>query len=849
MLRKLLSKLSIRWKIVLITTVSCAVILTASMAILVASHLLLQRADAKSQLSMLAEITSLNAASAVIFEDASSAEATLESLSVVPGIRNAGILAEDGKPFATLNLTNSDTDAYAPPPDHPNFGILGTWRTLTVFAPIRHDDALLGTVYIHYGLDHLHGSVLQYTFNIVGLMLVGLGIAILLSWRLQRLATASLLRLNTTIQRIAAQQDFSIRAERQSDDEVGELIDGFNLMLDMIQQRDDALKKHRENLETEVRERTEELQSKNQALKSETEQRRSLVEELRRRIRIEKLISSVSTQFLAISADELSAAVDEALQKCGTLAEVDAAFAATLAEDCAIANVHHWSALANAKGKSLSGLNLKQELPWLHSQLQTGKPLQIVELDDIPPEAERERMFLAQHNVRSLLCLPMVYRETLVGTVGLATVTSSRAWTDEEVHLVRLLGEIILGTLERQWSEESRKRLEEQVRQAQKLESLGVLTGGIAHDFNNLLMGILGNAELAEDEAQTSSVNEALENIQSGAKQAADLCRQMLAYAGHGRIVIQSVDINNVLRTLADLLKTSISKKAELTLQLGDDLPPVRADVSQIRQVVMNLITNAAEAVGDAEGRITVRTSKKHCTREFLARTYLSEDLDEGDFVVLDIIDTGPGMDSETLERIFDPFFTTKFTGRGLGLAAVLGIVRSHGAALDVYSNSGQGTRFTLYLPAESADDVDSLPDQPAESPADWRGEGTVLVAEDESSVRFTVMRMLKKLGLKVLEAQNGFETVECLKRNPSSVDLLILDLNMPRMNGYEALCEIRSFAPDLPVLLSSGYSEEESTRDFSSLNLSGFIEKPYSLDQLVRAVRAILDDNHRTSA
>lgn len=849
MLRKRLSKLSIRWKIVLITTVSCAVILTASMAILVASHLLLQRADAKSQLSMLAEITSLNAASAVIFEDASSAKATLESLLVVPGIRNAGILTEDGEPFATLNITDSDTDAYAPPPDHPSFGIRETWRTLTVFAPIRHDNAPLGTVYIHYGLDHLHNSVVHYTFSIAGLMLVGLCIAVLLSWRLQRLATASLLRLNATIQHISARQDFSCRAERRSDDEVGELIDGFNLMLDMIQQRDNALRTHRENLETEVGERTEELQNKNQALKKETEQRRRLVEELRRRINIEKLISSVSTQFLAISADELGPALDQALQKGGSLAEVDAAFAATLAADGGITNLHQWTTSASPKADALTGLRPEQDLPWLHSQLQTGTPLQIVEHDDLPPEAERERTFFEQRNVRSLLCLPMVYRGTLVGAVGLATVTRSRAWTDEEIHLVRLLGEIILGTLERQWSEESHKRLEEQVRQAQKLESLGVLTGGIAHDFNNLLMGILGNAELAEDEAETASMSEALENIQSGAKQAADLCRQMLAYAGQSRIVIQSVNINHVLNTLVDLLQTSISKKAALTLKLADDLPPVRADVSQIRQVAMNLITNAAEAVGDAEGTITVRTLKKYCTREFLARTYLSEDLAEGDYVVLDVADTGEGMDSETIERVFDPFFTTKFTGRGLGLAAVLGIVRSHGAALDVYSTPGKGARFTLYLPAESATDADSIPEQALESPADWRGEGTVLIADDESSVRFTVVRMLKKLGLHVLEAKDGVEAVECVKQDRESFDLIILDLNMPRMSGYEALCEIRGFAPDVPVLLSSGYSEEESTRDFSSLNLSGFIEKPYSLDQLVRAVRAIVGDNPPPSA
>lgn len=836
MIRTRLQKLSVRWKIVLITVVTCAVVLGACTAVLVGSHLVLERAGTERQLTMLAEISALNVASAVLFDDRGAAVETLDSLRVVPGVVAAGILSNDDQQFVGIGV-DDEQDAYAPPADHPEQGVVRTPAALTVFAPIRQGHDLLGTLYIHYDLAPVYSGVRHYAYMALGIVVAGLGAAILLSAQLQRLATDSLLRLNATIRKISARRDFSLRAQHQADDEVGELIDGFNQMLDLIQQRDTALQQHRENLEEEVRLRTEQLDSKNRRLQRETEQRRQLVEELRRRIEIEKLISSVSTQFLALTPDELGNAMDAALMRVGRLAGADLAFLATLSGDGVVTDFHEWASSNASVNSEFLGTRVAEELPWTVGKLQTGAPLLLTERSDISPEAEQERAFFAARNIHGLLCVPMICRGQLVGAVGMATVNRDREWSEEETHLVRLLGEIMLGTLERQWGEEERNRLEEQIRQAQKLESLGVLTGGIAHDFNNLLMGILGNAELAEEGAEDPEVAESLENIRTGAKQAADLCRQMLAYSGHGRVIMQTVHINHVLQQLADLLKTSISKKARMQLDLAEGLQPVRADISQIRQVAMNLITNAAEAVGDAEGTILVRTSMRYCTEDFLGRTYLAENLPAGDYVVLEVVDTGCGMDQQTLERIFDPFYTTKFTGRGLGLAAVLGIVRSHGAALDVASKPKQGTRFSVYLPVDPEPEI---PTAAADDRAtlDWRGQGTVLIAEDEPSVRFTIARMLKKLGLDVIEAEDGFEAVERMKKDHSKVQLLILDLNMPRMSGYEALCNIRGFDPDVPVLLSSGYSEEESTRDFSQLNLSGFIEKPYSVERLVAAVR-----------
>lgn len=253
---------------------------------------------------------------------------------------------------------------------------------------------------------------------------------------------------------------------------------------------------------------------------------------------------------------------------------------------------------------------------------------------------------------------------------------------------------------ERKWAEEQRRQLERQIQQTQKLESLGVLAGGIAHDFNNLLTIILGNASLALDELPLRSpACDSLWAIEKTALRAAELCRQMLAYSGQGRFVIETIRLNDLISEMVALFKTSISKKAILNLHLQETLPPLRGDPSQIRQVVMNLVINAAEAIGESAGVITVSTGVMHCTRDDLALVYREESLAEGRYVWLEVSDTGCGMDRDIQQRMFEPFFTTKFTGRGLGLSAVLGIVRGHQGALQVDSEPGQGTTFKVLFP------------------------------------------------------------------------------------------------------------------------------------------------------
>lgn len=400
---------------------------------------------------------------------------------------------------------------------------------------------------------------------------------------------------------------------------------------------------------------------------------------------------------------------------------------------------------------------------------------------------------------------------------------------------------IILDTTQRMEAREARKQLETQIQQAQKLESLGLLAGGIAHDFNNLLVGILGNADLAlHDLSPTSPGRDYLADIVTAAQRAAELCKQMLAYSGKGKFVVRAVDVSRSVEEMLHLLQVSISKSVILKFNFEPNLPTVEADVTQLRQVIMNLITNASEAIGDRSGIITVSTGAMDCTREYLHETYLDDSLTEGVYVTVEISDTGQGMDELTREHIFDPFFTTKFTGRGLGLAAVLGIVRGHKGAIKVYSEPGKGTTFKVLLPAS---------DQPAEDgteetseATEWKSEGTVLVVDDEETVRALAKRMLASIGIEVLTAEDGQVGVDLYRENMSTISLVLLDMTMPRLDGKEAFRQMRSINPDVRVILTSGYNEQEVTSSFAGKGIAGFIQKPFRRDALVEVVRKELE-------
>jgi two-component system cell cycle sensor histidine kinase/response regulator CckA len=399
----------------------------------------------------------------------------------------------------------------------------------------------------------------------------------------------------------------------------------------------------------------------------------------------------------------------------------------------------------------------------------------------------------------------------------------------------------VLGILASSRDIKERKLSEERMRHAQKLESLGVLAGGIAHDFNNLLMGVMGHADLALTKLPpVSPVREHLEEVEKASLRAADLCRQMLAYSGKGRFVLESLDVGEVVKEMADMLGMSISKKAILQYRFAPDLPPIEADASQIRQVVMNLIINASEAIGDHPGVISLVTGSMECDSAYLRAIGAAEELSEGRYVFLEVTDSGCGMDKTTKTKIFDPFYTTKFTGRGLGLAAVQGIVRGHRGAIKVYSEKGKGSTFKVLFPASGA--VTAFSSPPALPTEGWKGTGTVLLVDDEEMVLRVGAGMLESLGFRVLTARDGQEALEAFSAHRDEIRCVILDLTMPRIGGEEAFRSIRRLDPAARVILTSGYNEQTVTQGVVGEGLAGFLQKPYKMDNLAATLRKVLE-------
>jgi two-component system, cell cycle sensor histidine kinase and response regulator CckA len=394
----------------------------------------------------------------------------------------------------------------------------------------------------------------------------------------------------------------------------------------------------------------------------------------------------------------------------------------------------------------------------------------------------------------------------------------------------------------RRAEEESELFQREQIRETQKLESLGVLAGSIAHDFNNLLVSILGHADLASSEAPAGSpLSENIRAIEKAGRWAADLCSQLLTYSSKGRFQVQPLDLAAIVSDMTSLLAVSVSKKTILRYTFAAGLPSIAADAAQMRQLVMNLVINASEAIGNAPGVISVRIGSMTCDREYLLETWHGEKLSEGRYVYFEVSDTGCGMSAETQRRMFEPFFTTKFAGRGLGLATAQGIIWGHRGAIRVYSELGTGSTFRVLFPA-----VDTLSEiTPAEKSEEkeWRGHGTILLVDDEEGVRTVTSCMLKTAGFAVLMAEDGGRAVEMFKKHAGDIVGVVLDLTMPVMDGVQTFRQLRHIRKDVRVLLASGYNEQQLAIQFSGKGFAGFMHKPFQRKTLVTHLRNLLDE------
>jgi signal transduction histidine kinase/CheY-like chemotaxis protein len=424
-------------------------------------------------------------------------------------------------------------------------------------------------------------------------------------------------------------------------------------------------------------------------------------------------------------------------------------------------------------------------------------------------------------------------------------------------------GEVVMVTqhlrdvTEKRRVEEEQERLEAQVQYAQKMESLGIMAGGIAHDFNNLLVGVLGNADLVLEQLPSASpLSSNVIQIKQAARCAADLCLQMLAYSGKGKFVVERIDLSDLIEQMAHLLEVCVSTNVEISYNLSEESPTIEGDATQIRQVVTNLIANASEAIGLPKGKIELATGVMDCDRAYLKQVFINDNLPEGRYAFLEVKDTGCGMEREGLRKIFDPFFSTKFTGRGLGLAAVLGVVRGHLGAIKIDTAPKQGSRFRILFPAVAIEPLPAAAEKElAHSSSNFKG-GIVLLVDDDELVREVGLQMLEQAGYTAVAAEGGREAVRTLREDREwtraqggllsgggsnlGIECVLLDVTMPQMDGAETFIELRKIDGNLPIILSSGYSEKEIRERFAGKEVTGFMQKPYQLSQLRTALAAV---------
>ena len=378
----------------------------------------------------------------------------------------------------------------------------------------------------------------------------------------------------------------------------------------------------------------------------------------------------------------------------------------------------------------------------------------------------------------------------------------------------------------------ARARIAERSDKAQRLESLGVLAGGIAHDFNNLLLTIMGNIGLSRlDLPPEHQAQRGLHQAEAAAQRAAGLCRQLLAYSGRGRFVLEQVDLSQLVDDLQQRLSLSLGQKTSLRLALGRPLPAIEGAAGQLRDLIASLVENASEAVGEQAGTVLISTGVRVCDRAYLRDSYLDDDLPEGQYVVLEVSDTGCGMTVDTRERIFEPFFSTKFMGRGLGLSSVLGIVRGHRGAIRIHPEEQRGTTLKVLLHA-----LGKASERPRRSsqPTAAARPGTVLVVDDEAHVRDVTQRMLELAGFKVLLATDGQSALPLFEKHRHEIDVVLLDMTMPRLDGRETYLELSRIQPGVRVVLTSGYSQHDAFSGFQASELAGFLQKPYRAADLV---------------
>ena len=566
-------------------------------------------------------------------------------------------------------------------------------------------------------------------------------------------------------------------------------------------------------------------------------ERKRAEEALARRAEFERLVSEVSSDFVRSGPSETDAGIDRALAAIGAFTEADRAYV-FLFKDGAVRmdNTHEWCAEGvEPQVESLKDIPLGEELPWFAERIRTREVVHVPDVAALPSEARLEREHFESQGIQSLIVVPMALGDRHIGFLGFDAVRSRRSWTDDDQALLRLVGEIFIHSIERKRAEAERGRLEEQLRQAQKMEAVGQLAGGIAHDFNNILTIVKGNAELLKmGLPSTGDQAEFADEVIKGANRAADLIRQLLAFARKGKWQVVPVDIHNTIAQTVNMLAHSIDRRIDIRMELHASPSTVMGDPTQLQNALLNLGVNARDAMADG-GVLTYAT--RNVTLAEADSNEHPYELTSGNFLEICVTDTGVGMDEQTQERVFEPFFTTKEVGKGtgLGLAGVYGCVKSHDGSISVASEPGRGATFAILLPLAPA----GVATEGRTAPRDdlVRGTGHVLVLDDERGVRNFARAVLQDLGYTVWTCADGAEGLDYYRRHYQEIDLVILDLIMPRMNGRDVFSQMKKINPHVRALISSGFSHSEATRRMLDAGALALLNKPFEVTELSRAV------------
>lgn len=858
--------------LIVVLVITGTALLLSGIAIIVADSVL-YRISMRHDVTTLANIIGDNSTAALEFDDPRVAAQTLGALRARPHLVAACTYKQDGTLFATYPGNGAAASECPAPAAGEELKFAG--GGVQVSHPILMNGRRVGTLAMFFDTSGVAERTRLYGAIVLVILVFASLFAIGFSARLRETIAGPIVRLADAAAHIS-QGDYSVRVVKDAEDETGALVAAFNQMVTRVQARELEIENARNSLQTTLlsigdavistdREgtivfanpvagkllgrREPEILGRpiHEVFRIVNEFTRQPLDNPIDRVLREGRTVGLANPAILIAADGVETPIDDSaapIQLNGRTAgavlvfrdiserrkaQQDSAFLAAMIEstDDAVVGkspegiIRSW----NAGAERLYGYQAEEVI---------GRPM----ADLLPPERRHEESDILER----LRSGSPVYRSE--------TVRQRKDGTLIDVELtispIRDKSGEIIGVSHIAHDISEQKRTAEQMRQTQKLESLGILAGGIAHDFNNLLTGILGNASLAlEDVPSDSPARMPIESVVEAGERAALLAGQMLAYSGKGHFVLEHINLAQRIREILPLIKASIPSHVELVLQLRNSLPAIEADAAQMQQLLMNIIINGAEAIPEnRRGSVTITTSRYEVSPN--GGGAASEgDLAAGEYVLLEVTDTGSGMDEATRARIFDPFFTTKFTGRGLGLAAVLGIVRGHHGNIEVASKPGEGTTFRILLPA-AEETSDNEVESRIPTGADHRGSGVILVVDDEHVVRAMARQTLERYGYTVLLAEDGAQGVETYRREAGNLKCVILDLTMPAMGGEEALARMKAADPDVPIILSSGFNEAQALRRFEGKGLSGFLQKPYRAPVLLETVLRVISRTAR---